>query len=173
MPGTFVSSMPHVGGNSAGPPSPSNLPATGNPSLQGQRVHQGIPGVIPQGPPSNRSFVSAPPPLGPQRTTSGGAPLPPYGQPSAFGPPPPMGAAYEQSSILTQFQTLTLGPGGPGQPAEIGIDPSAFARPCGADPAAAAAPPQLQVWNASHLNLKNLPSELFLHWSMSTGSGKL
>lgn len=83
----------------------------------------------------------------------------------------------EQSpSISTQFQTLTLGSYSQGHQIDVGIDPSLFPRPCGCDPDAVSAAPEVQ--NKSNCNSKFMrmtcnaipnSSQLRGRWSMPLG----
>lgn len=90
-----------------------------------------------------------------------------------------MGGMYgnaQAAAVMDQFQTLTLGPAGPGQTADIGVDPAGFPRPCGSDPGSGAAPPPLvDAANCDpqfmRLTCNAIPnsSQLRGRWSMPLG----
>ncbi|GLC34598.1 hypothetical protein PLESTB_001244000 [Pleodorina starrii] len=137
------------------PPGPPGMPPPpGPPGMLGKPPPQaGMPGMPP--PPGQHGMPPPPPgmhgipPPPPGGFHAPGMPPPPQGPQSAHGmqpgmqgmpPPPPMGGydPYAAQRMVEQFESLTLGAAGPGQPE--GVDPNSLPRPVGEQLARALAP---------------------------------
>ena len=104
-----------------------------------------IPGAVPSHMPGGVRLASA----SHMGMPGGGAPPPPYSgniMPHASHQPATgLGGFDQAASVVTQFQTLTLGLSGHGHQTDVSIDPGSFPRPCGELHGQAAAAPPLQV----------------------------
>ncbi|EFJ52467.1 hypothetical protein VOLCADRAFT_72688 [Volvox carteri f. nagariensis] len=138
----------------------------------------GIPGKAPPGPPGMPGMPPPPPgmpgmpPPPPGGFHTAGAPPPLSGGPGRHGmQPPPMGGYDPYAAqvrcvgiglglcagqrLAEQFESLTVGPAGPGAMAPDGVDPGALARPVGEQLARALAPqPPADPGNCSPDNMR-------------------
>jgi hypothetical protein len=129
------------------PGMPQALPRPG--FSQGPGVPQGLPPPgFPNGP--GVGMGMAPPPLAAPQFGGGGGmrPPPPMRPAPGFQQPVGQAGAFDamQSRVLDQFEALSIGPAGPGQPMDMSADPATYPHPVGpqAEAAGAAPPPPFE-----------------------------